>query len=115
VRGALAPYYAALLVGICIGTSGQLLLKTGAVRAGSQAAQFFDIFTLLGLGAYAAAAMLYIVAIRKIPLSQAYPTVALSYAVVAIAAHFLWGERIGWGQVAGMILIWSGILLLHRT
>jgi len=115
MMGAIAPYYAALLGGIAIGASGQLLLKTGAVRAGSAAAQFFDIFTLLGLGAYGAAATLYIVAIRKIPLSLAYPTVALSYAVVAIAAHFLWGERIGWGRVAGMILIWSGILLLHRT
>lgn len=113
--GTLAPYYAALFVGICIAAGGQLLLKTGALRAGEAVQQFVDPFTILGLGAYGTSAVLYIFALRKIPLSQAYPTVSLSYAAVAIAAHFLWGERIGWGQAAGFLLIWSGILLLHRA
>jgi small multidrug resistance pump len=115
VIGALAPYYAALGVGILVGAAGQILLKTGAMRTGEAAAQILDPFTLLGLGAYACAALFYIVAIRRLPLSLAYPTVSLGYAIVAIAAHFLWGERIGAGQVAGIVLIWCGILLLHRS
>jgi undecaprenyl phosphate-alpha-L-ara4N flippase subunit ArnE len=114
MMGTLAPYYGALVVGICIAAGGQLLLKTGAMR-GELVQQYFDLFTILGLGAYGTSAVLYIFALRKIPLSQAYPSVSISYAVVAVAAHYLWGERIGWGQAAGFLLIMSGILLVHRT
>ncbi|HZT50379.1 MAG TPA: EamA family transporter [Stellaceae bacterium] len=111
----LAPYYAALLVGICIAAGGQLLLKTGAMREAEAVRQFLDIFTILGLGAYGTSAVLYIFALRKIPLSQAYPTVSLSYLVVALAAHYFWGERISWGQGAGFLLILGGIFLVHRA
>jgi undecaprenyl phosphate-alpha-L-ara4N flippase subunit ArnE len=115
MMGTLAPYYAALFVGICIAAGGQLLLKTGALRGADAVLQFFDLFTLLGLAAYGTSAVLYIFALRKIPLTLAYPSVSLSYAVVAVAAHYLWGERIGWGQAAGFLLIMSGILVLNRT
>jgi small multidrug resistance pump len=111
----LAPYYAALFVGICIAAGGQLLLKTGAMRTGDAVQVFLNPFTILGFGAYGASAVLYILALRKIPLSQAYPSVSLSYAVVAVAAHYLWGERIGWPQAAGFLLIMSGIVVLHRA
>ncbi len=115
MMGTLLPYYAALLIGICIAASGQLLLKTGAMRGTEVVGQYFDLYTLLGLGAYGTSAVLYIFALRKIPLSQAYPTVSLSYAAVAIAAHYIWGERISWGQGAGFVLIMGGILLVHRA
>ena len=107
--------YVALFSGILIGAAGQLLLKTGAVRAGDAASQLIDGFTLMGLLAYGAAAILYIIAIRRIPLSIAYPTVSLGYGVVVIAAHYLWDEHIGWSQIIGMMLIWSGIYMLHRS
>jgi len=115
MMGILAPYYAALFVGICIAAGGQLLLKTGSLRGAEGLDQYLNIFTILGFGAYGTSAILYIFALRKIPLSQAYPSVSLSYAVVAVAAHYLWGERIGWGQGAAFLLIMGGILLLHRT
>jgi small multidrug resistance pump len=111
----LAPYYAALLVGILVAGSGQLLIKVGAVRNPDAAAQFFDRFTILGVAAYGISAMLYLVAIRRIPLSQAYPTVAINYAIIAVAAHYFWGERLGWSQIAGIVLILGGIVLLHRS
>ena len=111
----LMPYYVMLIVGIAIASGGQLFLKTGAMRSASGLMQFIDLYTLLGLACYGLSAVLYIVVIKKIPLSRAYPTVALSYAVVAIAAHFLWHERIGFSQLAGIAFIWGGILLIYRT
>jgi len=111
----LVPYYAALFVGICIAACGQLLLKTGALRGAEVVQAFLNPFTILGFCCYGTSAVLYIFALRKIPLSQAYPSVSLSYAVVAVAAHYLWGERIGWGQAAAFLLIMSGILLLNKT
>jgi drug/metabolite transporter (DMT)-like permease len=113
--GALAPYYVALFIGIGIAACGQLLLKTGALRGGEMLQVYLSPYTILGLGCYGTSAVLYIFALRKIPLSQAYPSVSLSYAVVAVAAHYLWGERFGWGQGVAFLLILSGIFLLHRA
>jgi small multidrug resistance pump len=110
-----APYYAALLAGILFGIAGQILLKTGAERSVGMVGQFLDPFTILGFGAYSVAAIFYIIAIKKIPISQAFPTVSISYVVVAVLGHLLWGETLGWPQLAGLALIAGGIVLLHQT
>jgi drug/metabolite transporter (DMT)-like permease len=107
------PYYLALTLAILIGACGQILLKVGAAGATFRA-QILSLYTLIGLAAYAVAALAYIVAIRRIPLSLAFPSVAASYVAVAIAAHYLWGEALGWRQFAGMALVGAGIVLLHR-
>ena len=105
--------YGALAAAILVGVAGQLLLKTGAERSRDFLGQFLDPFTIFGLGVYALAAVLYIVAIKRLPVSIAFPSVALSYVLVAIVAHFLWGEPLGIAQFAGIALIGGGILLLH--
>lgn len=105
--------YGALIAAILVGVAGQLLLKSGAERSSGFLAQFLDPFTILGLGVYALASVFYIVAIKRIPVSVAFPSVALSYVLVAVAAHFLWQEPLGLAQFGGIALIAGGILLLH--
>lgn len=108
--------YGALGAAIMIGVMGQLLLKAGAERAGEGLlAQFLNPFTIGGLAAYGLGAIFYIVAIKRIPVSIAFPSVALSYVLVAIAAHLLWQEALGWQQFAGIGLIAAGILVLHAS
>jgi drug/metabolite transporter (DMT)-like permease len=46
--------------------------------------------------------------------SIAFPSVAASYAVVAVVAHVLWNEPVGWPQLAGIVLIGSGVLLIYQ-
>ena len=72
-------------------------------------------FTLAGLGAYGMAAAFYIVAIKKLPITLAFPSVSLSYAAVAIIAHYLWSEPLGLPQLGGIALIAGGIFLLHQV
>jgi small multidrug resistance pump len=109
------PYYGSLSVSILLGVCAQIMLKTGVERSGeSWFAQFASPFTIAGLAIYAGAFVLYIIAIRKIPLSLAFPMVATSYVLVAIAAHYLWGEHFGWYQLAGILLIGGGIVVLHQ-
>jgi len=60
------------------------------------------------------AALCYILALKKIPVSIAFPSVAASYAVVAVLAHVLWNEPLGWPQLAGIVLIGGGVLLIHQ-
>ena len=110
----LAIYYLCLLGAILFGIAGQIALKSGAVGSQTIAAQFFNPLTILGFAVYAAAALCYVVALKKIPVSVAFPSVAASYAVVAIIAHLMWNEPFGWPQFGGLLLIGSGILLIHQ-
>jgi small multidrug resistance pump len=112
---ALLPSYAALLASILLGVGGQILLKTGAERSVDTIGQFLDAFTIVGLVTYALAAVFYILAIKKIPVTLAFPSVSFSYVAVAIVAHYLWGEPLGLRQFLGIAFIATGIFFLHRV
>ena len=107
-------YYVALAIGIVAGIGGQILLKTGA-DAPDFVSQLLRPSTLLGLALYGSAAFLYIIALRKIPVSVAFPSVSLSYAIVAVAGHFLFGEPFGLKQMAGIGLIVGGVVLINQA
>lgn len=107
-------YYGALAIGILAGIGGQILLKAGA-DAPDFVSQLMRPSTLLGLALYGSAAFLYIIALRKIPVSVAFPSVSLSYAIVAVAGHFLFGEPFGLKQVAGILLIVGGVALINQA
>lgn len=111
----LLPYYAALFGGILIAIGGQVLLKAGVQGTTSFAAQLTNAFTIIGVGFYGCAAFLYLIAIRKIPLSVAYPSVAVSYIVVAVVAHFFWNETLTAGKIVAILLILAGVALLQRA
>jgi small multidrug resistance pump len=107
-------YYASLAVSILLGIAGQVTLKTAANGSATVTAQFLNPVTILGLTIYLFAAVCYIVALKGIPVSLAYPTVSVSYVIVAVLGHLLWGETFGWPQAGGLLLIGSGVLLLHQ-
>ena len=107
-------YYVALGIGILAGIGGQLLLKAGA-DAPDFVSQVLRPSTLCGLALYGSAAFLYIVALRKIPVSVAFPSVSLSYAIVAVFGHFLFGEPFGIKQIGGIALIMGGVVLINQA
>lgn len=107
-------YYTSLLVSILLGIAGQITLKSAANNSPSVAAQLLSPLTLGGLVIYLAAALCYIVALKRIPVTLAFPSVSASYVVVAGLAHLLWGEPFGWPQFGGIALIGGGILMIHH-
>jgi multidrug transporter EmrE-like cation transporter len=107
-------YYVALGIGILAGIGGQLLLKAGA-DAPDFVSQVLRPSTLCGLALYGSAAFLYIVALRKIPVSVAFPSVSLSYAIVAVFGHFIFGEPFGIKQIGGIALIMGGVVLINQA
>ena len=108
-------YYSFLLAAIFLGVLGQIALKSAANRTEGLFEQFLHPLTIVGLAAYALAAVGYIVAIRRIPVSVAFPSVSASYIFVAIAAHFLWNEPFGIGQLIGIAFIGLGLYFLHLS
>jgi small multidrug resistance pump len=107
-------YYTSLAAAILLGIAGQIALKSAANGSTTVITQLINPLTMIGLAVYLLAALCYILALKKIPVSIAFPSVAASYAVVAVLAHVLWDEPFGWPQIAGIVLIGSGVLLIHQ-
>ncbi len=90
-----------------------MLLMAGA-DAPDFMSQLFRPSTIMGLALYGSAAFLYIVALRKILVSVAFPALSLSYAIVAVLGHFLFGEPFGIMQIGGIALIVGGVVSSTR-
>ncbi|GGG49132.1 hypothetical protein GCM10010964_40590 [Caldovatus sediminis] len=107
-----------LALAAAIGTSlvGQVLLKIGASGSVHAAGGFLDQMlrwqTMVGLVCYGGAALLYIVALRRIPMSVALPSTAAGYVVIALIGHFAFGEPMSMQRVAAITLICLGVVLL---
>jgi small multidrug resistance pump len=104
-------HWLVLAAAIVISVGGQALLKGGA-GAGDFLAQLLDPRSIIGLGLYAGAALLYMIALRRIPVSVALPCTAASYVAVALIGHFGFAEPIGPSHMAAIGLISAGVLLL---
>lgn len=98
---------------------GQILLKAGASGSVAASAGFMDqLFrwqTIVGLGCYGGAALLYIIALRKIPMSVALPSTAASYVVIAIIGWAMFGETLDMQKMLAIGLISAGVVLLATT
>ena len=104
-------YWGALLVAIVTSMLAQALLKAGA-SASSFIAQLLEVRSIVGLILYGAAALLYMVALRRIPVSVALPYTAISYVAAAIIGHYVFHETVGLAQIGGIGLICAGVVLL---
>ncbi len=104
-------YWVALFASILTAMAGQTLLKAGA-GAANLLGQFFDWRTLLGLCLYAGAAFLYIIALRRIPMSRALPCTAISYVAAAFIGYYAFNEPLGLTHIGAIALICCGVVLL---
>lgn len=98
-------------------SGGQLLFKqtanlwkaNGAHLGPAAAAVGFSALTL-----YGAATLLWIFLLRSIPLSRAYPYLALSFLLVPLASRWLFDERITPGMFVGLVLVAVGVVCATR-
>jgi multidrug transporter EmrE-like cation transporter len=104
-------YWAVLLAAIATSMGGQTLLKAGA-GAPDFLTQLMDWRTILGLALYGGAAMLYIVALRRIPMSVALPFTAISYIAAALIGHYVFHEPLTMMHLTAIALIMAGVITL---
>lgn len=119
-----ASTFAILLLSISLATAGQLLLKAGMNDAGvivalDPAALLRLVGTilttwklLLGLAAFGASALFWLVTLSRLPLSTAYPVVSLSYVLILGLSTVVLGERPSWIVWTGAALITLGVSLI---
>ena len=104
-------YWTTLFAAIATSMAGQALLKAGA-GAVDFITQLLDWRTLLGFCLYGGASVLYIVALRRIPMSRALPCTAVSYVAAALIGHYAFGEALGAMHLAAIALICGGVMVL---
>lgn len=69
-------------------------------------------WVLAGLGAAFAASLFWMLALKKLPLSTAYPFTASSFLLILLSATLFFGEPITIGKLAGTGLIVCGIAVM---
>jgi multidrug transporter EmrE-like cation transporter len=110
------PYVLTILAVLAIAT-GQILFKITASRITGRALTDFIMdpavlgpFVLAGT-IYAGATVLWIMALRDLPLGRAYMFMALSFVIVPLVSMLLFSERLSLGFGVGVSLIIAGLIV----
>ncbi|MEI2395819.1 SMR family transporter [Paenibacillus phytohabitans] len=116
--------YLLVFISITLSALAQIFMKLGTNRVGTLETisfiekflkYFSNIYVLLGLFLYGISALLWIVAISKIPLSVAYPMVGFSYVLVFAMSILFLNEQISMVKILGLILIIFGVITISRS
>jgi drug/metabolite transporter (DMT)-like permease len=102
----------ACVAGIAV---GQIFFKLAARAASGAAAvlpwDFLNPYLFTALAIYAAATFLWVWLLKTLPLNVAYPFVGLAFIIVPLLAAFFLHEPLDWRNLAGGVLIASGVAL----
>ena len=120
-------YMAALVLALVLNAGANLMMKFGMKRLGNAGGHVEKSFggwvhaltdnwvLLVGLGCFAVNVLFYTYALKKIPISLAYPImVGAGFAIIAVVAWRFLGETLSGGQWLGVGLILAGIFLVAR-
>jgi drug/metabolite transporter (DMT)-like permease len=111
-----------LLVLVCVALigSGQLLFKAAAAQWRVNAGLWIAIRSLLSppfvtaLAVYAVATLLWVYALRMVPLGTAFPLYALTFLLVPVLAHLFAGEPLTANTLIGGAVIIAGVAIAVR-
>ncbi|HEY9653439.1 MAG TPA: EamA family transporter [Coleofasciculaceae cyanobacterium] len=115
------PEFGLFLIAILTSTTGQFLLKLGALQMGKVTAtnwfgHILSVLTipqlLIGLCFYALGAVAYILLLTRVNLSVAGPAASVSYIFSVLMGYFLFRESIPFSRAIGLGLIVCGVLLV---
>nr|WP_191091203.1 4-amino-4-deoxy-L-arabinose-phosphoundecaprenol flippase subunit ArnE [Pantoea stewartii] len=89
--------------------AGQLCQKQAArqTNRANLAGWLLASLIMLALGMVA-----WLLVLQRLPVSLAYPMLSINFILVALAARFIWRERMSPLQWAGTVLIVAGVALI---
>jgi drug/metabolite transporter (DMT)-like permease len=67
---------------------------------------------IIGIAIYALATLLWVVVLRDVPLSRAYPVTALGMLLVPAIGLFIFKEPFSWSLVVGGALMIAGVYII---
>ncbi len=107
------------LVAALIASFSQTLYKKSMTKKIEGAREMLRTFIrkpiLIGFAGYAFSLVIYLYALAKAPLSIVYPIFASTFIFVTILSVFVLKEKINSKRIAGMVLIFFGIVIIALT
>lgn len=116
-----------ILFGVMCSVGGQITLKMGMSQIGRIGVEALvqplqialrvltNPLVVAGLGLYVLGAAVWLTVLSRVPLSFAYPILALSYAFTPILAWMVLGESVPSLRWLGIATICLGIFLVSRS
>jgi drug/metabolite transporter (DMT)-like permease len=118
--------YVFVAVTVLFTVYGQIVIKWQTGRAGELPADsagrvhylthfLINPWVISSLTAAVVAALAWIAALSKLPLSDAYPFVSASFVLVLVLSAVIFHERLTAAKIAGAVLIVAGLILGSRA
>lgn len=108
-----------VLISAAIGAVGQVAFKFGTMQMvenpGNTLLEKIKWPIVVGLFLYGISTIIWIIALKKMELSYAYPLLSVGYIFVLVASYFFFHEPISWLRIAGVLCIMAGISLVARS
>ena len=118
--------FSLIITGVVLNAAAQLLLKAGTnavghfefqaqniIPVGMQLA--FQPFILGGMACYAISLVIWIMALSRVPVSIAYPMLAIGYLINALVAWQWLGEALSAQKLLGISFIIIGVVLITKS
>ncbi len=103
-----------LIAVVLLGTIAQLALKRALDGAGSQLNLVQSPWAWSWFVSYVISTILWLLVLRRVPLSQAFPILGLQFALVPIASRLFLREQMAIEQWLGVATIVAGVILVGR-
>jgi len=118
----MANPFVLILVAVCLGVVGQIMMKNGMNQVGAITQfglatlvhVFSNPFVLLGFASYGLSSVVYLLALSRLDLSVAYPMIGLGYVLVVFFSWLVLREQVGPLRWLGALLIVAGVWLVGR-
>lgn len=111
-----------LLLVVILGTVGQLSLKytfSISTKKNQESAAtkklIYSPYFWIWFVCYGVMTILWLVVLRNVPLSQAFPALGLTFALVPLASCYFLGEKVFFTQWLGIAVIVAGVTLIAQT
>ena len=115
-----------IILTVLLGSSGQLLMKKGALEVGEVLVEPSELLPLavravttpvilLGLAMWVLAALLWLYVLTRVDLSFAYPMLSLGYVIVFAGSWILFKEPVSLVRVVGAVIVVIGVILISRS
>jgi multidrug transporter EmrE-like cation transporter len=118
--------FSLIMFNVVLTAAGQVSLKAGMMSGSIQSALTREGWMavgvaatcqpmiLAGLAAYGVSLLVWLVVLARVPVSSAYPFVALSIALTSVGGALLFGETFSLSKLTGTILILAGVVAISR-
>ena len=110
----LTSFFVFLFLAVLLASAAQIFLKFSTTNDlwALPSLPMFNLYFFAAAALYFASMLFYTASLKVLPVTFAYPSMALSYVIVAIASHVIWKTPFGALDFLALLLIFIALGLI---